>query len=170
MTVEEVIFQLTHIADAIHTLLHTISEEQAQWKPVPDTWSIKEVIEHLYNEERLDFRKHLGEMLQVPPQPWGQFRGEEYILAETCRQALKGFVDERAASILWLKGLAAPDWEIKTSTPFSPDGEKISLRAGDVLVSWVAHDFLHLRQLNELLYAWNEKQASPYSVDYAGGW
>jgi hypothetical protein len=44
------------------------------------------------------------------------------------------------------------------------------LSAGDVLVSWVAHDFLHIRQLNEVLYAWNEKQASPYSVQYAGGW
>jgi hypothetical protein len=24
--------------------------------------------------------------------------------------------------------------------------------------------------MTELLHAWNAKQASPYSVDYAGGW
>jgi hypothetical protein len=34
----------------------------------------------------------------------------------------------------------------------------------------VAHDFLHIRQMNELQYAWNETQAAPYAVQYAGGW
>jgi hypothetical protein len=39
-----------------------------------------------------------------------------------------------------------------------------------MLVSWVEHDILHLRQLGELMHGWNEQQTAPYSVQYAGGW
>ncbi len=70
----------------------------------------------------------------------------------------------------WLKALPSPNWDKTLQASFSPEDEVLILSAGDVLVSWVAHDFLHLRQVNELLYAWNEKQAAPYSVQYAGGW
>ena len=44
------------------------------------------------------------------------------------------------------------------------------LTAGDLLASWAAHDLLHLRQLNELRYAYLIQVAAPYSVRYAGDW
>jgi len=124
----------------------------------------------MYNEERLDFRKHLKEMLHDPPLPWELFQPEDHISVQILHQALEGFLVERETSILWLKALEVPVWEQKSPTPFSPAGVAVSLSAGDVLVSWVAHDYLHIRQINELLYAWNEKQSKPFSVDYAGGW
>jgi uncharacterized damage-inducible protein DinB len=160
--IKEIVRQLTGNAEAMRALVQTISDEQAGWKPNPETWSMKEVMEHVYNEERIDFRKHLKEMLSDPPLPWGEFRREEYVSVEGCRQALEGFLIEREASVDWLMALESTDWDVASKTPFGP--------TGDVLVSWVAHDFLHLRQMIELLYAWNEKQASPYSVRYAGGW
>jgi len=167
---DEIIRQLACSAQAMRILVQTISGEQAQWKPDPDTWSMKEVMEHIYNEERLDFRKHLKEMLSDPPQLWGEFRPEEYVPIGDCRQALDGFLLERDASIAWLEALESPNWEASSQAPFGPSGETLVLRAGDVLVSWVEHDFLHLRQMVELLHAWNEKQGSPYSVQYGGGW
>jgi uncharacterized damage-inducible protein DinB len=170
INIEEIIRQLTGNAEAMRALVETISEEQAHWKPSPETWSLQEVMGHIYNEERIDFRKHLKEMLNDPPKPWGEFRPEELVLVENCRQALEGFLIEREASIAWLKALESPGWDIKSQTPFGPLNVLITLSAGDILVSWVAHDFLHIRQMIELLYAWNAKQASPYSVDYAGGW
>jgi uncharacterized damage-inducible protein DinB len=166
----DMIRQMTRNAEAIRALLHTVSDEQADWKPGPDIWSLKEVMAHIYNEERIDFLKHLKEMFSTPPQPWGEFRSEELVSVESCRQALESFLTEREASIAWLKALVSPDWDAVSRTPFGPAGDMLVLSAGDVLVSWVAHDFLHIRQLNEVLYAWNEKQASPYSVQYAGGW
>ena len=170
INLDEIIRQLTSNAEAIRSLAQSISAEQAQWKPNPETWSMKEVMEHVYNEERIDFRKHLKEMLSDPPQPWGKFRHEEYVPVEGCRQALERFSSEREASIAWLETLESPDWDIQISAPFGPLSETITLSAGDVLVSWVDHDFLHLRQMIRLLHAWHEKQASPYSVQYAGGW
>jgi hypothetical protein len=167
---EEIIRQLAGSAQAMRFLVQTISGEQAQWKPDPATWLMKEVMEHIYNEERLDFRKHLKEMLSDPPLPWGEFRPEEYASTGDCRQALDGFLLERDASIAWLEALESPNWEASSQAPFGLSAEILVLRAGDVLVSWVEHDFLHLRQMIELLHAWNEKQGSPFSVQYGGGW
>jgi len=168
--IEEIVRHLTGNAGAMRALYQTISEDQAKWKPDPDTWSLEEVMQHVYNEERIDFRKHLKEMLSDPPQPWGKSRPEEHISGIDWRQSLDGFLDERRASLDWLEALESPNWDKSSQVSSGPAGDVWSLSAGDVLVSWVAHDFLHLRQMNELLYAWNEKDASPYSVQYAGGW
>ncbi len=170
INVEEIIRQLTANAEVVRVLVQPISDEQAQWKPNPETWSLKEVMEHFYNEERIDFCKHLKEMLSDPPQPWGEFSPEEYISVESCRQALNSFLMEREASGVWLRKLESPDWDLESQASFGSEGEVLTLSAGDVLGSWVAHDFLHIRQINELLYAWNTQQVSPYSVQYAGGW
>ena len=170
ITLEDVIRRMRGNAEATRALVGTISDEQAHWKPDADTWSMKEVMEHVYNEERIDFRKHLREMLSDPPQPWGKWNPQEYVKVESCRQALESFLAEREVSIAWLQELGSPDWNLESRASFGPAGEELVLKFGDVLVSWVAHDFLHLRQMNELLFAWNEKQAAPYSVQYAGGW
>jgi hypothetical protein len=79
-------------------------------------------------------------------------------------------LQEREASLAWLKALDAPDWDYKAHASFGPNHETITLSAGDVLLSWVEHDYLHLRQMIELLHARNVKQAAPYSLNYAGGW
>jgi hypothetical protein len=165
-----IVRQMTANAEAMRSLALSISDEQALWKPNPDAWSMKEVMEHLYNEERIDFRMHLKEILNDPPQPWRPFRPEDYLGVESCGQALEGFLIERKASIAWLMSLATPDWERTTVATFGPANEVMVFSAGDVLASWVAHDYLHIRQMNEVLYAWNEDQAPPYSVQYAGGW
>jgi ribosomal 50S subunit-associated protein YjgA (DUF615 family) len=162
INLQEIIRQLTVNAETMRALVQGVSDEQAQWKPRPETWSLKEVMEHVYNEERIDFRKHLREMLSDPTQPWAKFRPEEYVAVESLQQALERFSSEREASVAWLEALESPDWDIKAQGP--------KLSAGDVLVSWVDHDFLHLRQMIKLLHTWHEKQASPYSLEYAGGW
>jgi hypothetical protein len=169
MDIDEIVRRLAANAEAIRALLEPISEDQAEWKPGPDVWSMKEVMIHVYNEERIDFRKHLKEMLAEPPNPWSAFRREELIDPGTFEQALEDFLTERAVSIAWLRELRSPNWDISVEARFGPE-EVLVMRAGDVLVSWVEHDYLHLRQMNEVLHAWNVQQAKPYSTRYAGGW
>ena len=170
INIEETIRQLTGNAGAMRALVQTISNEQAQWKPNPDTWSMQQVMEHVYNEERIDFRKILNRMLIAPSQSSGESLNEEYVPVASCHQALNGFLMEREASIKWLRTLKSPDWNVPSQWPFGPEGIVTTFSAGDVLLSWVEHDILHLRQVIELQHAWNEKQASPYSLMYAGGW
>lgn len=166
----EILRQLSANAEVFRALVYTISGEQEEWKPNSETWCMKEVMEHVYNEEIIDFRNHLREMFSNPPLSWGAFHHDEFISVESCRQALEGFLKEREASIAWLKSLSLPDWDIASQATFGPGGDVLVLKAGDVLVSWVAHDYLHIRQINELFFAWNETQVSSYSVQYAGGW
>ena len=51
-------------------LVSGLSLEQARWKPSLDKWSILEVVNHLYDEEREDFRQRLSLVLADPMQPW----------------------------------------------------------------------------------------------------
>ncbi len=169
MNYNEIIRQLKVNAEAIRNLVETVPEAQAEWSPKPETWSLRRTMEHVYNEERIDFRKHLKEMLATPPQPWSEFPRDEYIGVANLRQALEGFLEEREASLAWLAGLKSPDWDFTQQAVFDPE-HTATMHTGDVLVSWVAHDYLHIRQINELLFAWNEKDGAPYSVRYAGGW
>jgi len=88
-------------------------------------------------------------------------RYAERDLAATVRDLL----DERAASVAWLRELEDPNWLLTHEHPqIGP------LRAGDLLASWVAHDALHLRQLSRLQWGWTRHLGLPFSPTYAGGW
>jgi len=167
--INDIVRQMSGNAEAIRALMQTVSDEQAQWTPGPDTWSMKQVMEHVYNEERIDFRKILKRMFKDSLAAGGA-QHLDYIPVESCRQALDGFLLEREASIKWLKALQPSDWNISEQWPFGPTGEVMIFSAGDVLLSWLEHDILHLRQMIELLHAWHSRQAPPYSLQYAGGW
>ena len=52
--------RLSHNATAIESLVRSVPEEQARWKPEPEAWSILEVINHLYDEECEDRIRHPG--------------------------------------------------------------------------------------------------------------
>ena len=80
-------------------------------------------------------------------------------------ESLADFVRERQASLAWLNTLDDPDFTLAAK---HPAGFVIS--AGDMLMSWVAHDMLHIRQLNELHYQWLGVQERPFSPLYAGEW
>ncbi len=64
------ISSLENSAKKIKSLLEGVSEEQVKWKPQPEKWSILEVINHLYDEERDDFRKRLNLTLHTPDEDW----------------------------------------------------------------------------------------------------
>ena len=53
----------------------------------------------------------------------------------------------------YLSALQAPDWDRGEKTFRFGPSETMTLSAGDMLVSWVEHDILHLRQMVELMHA-----------------
>ncbi|HRA68003.1 MAG TPA: DUF664 domain-containing protein, partial [Caldilinea sp.] len=56
--------------EMIRALLAGVAPEEARLKPSAESWSILEVVCHLYDEEREDFREHLecAEALSLPAQ------------------------------------------------------------------------------------------------------
>ena len=162
--------RLTQNAATIQSMVAWVSQEQAQWRPSADDWSLLEVVNHLYDEERLDFRVRLGLILQDPALPWPAIHPSAWVTERRYNErdlaeSLGDFLRERQASLAWLDDLHNPDF---TLTATHPAGFVIS--AGDMLMSWVAHDMLHIRQLNELHYQWLGVQERPFSPLYAGEW
>jgi len=161
--------QLSSHARAIAALVQDVSDEQSRWKPDEGSWSILEVVNHLYDEERLDFRLRLDIILHRPtetappidPQGWVTERGYNQ---RELSESLKNFLTEREASLAWLRSLDSPDWEQRVPTPWG------SISAGDMFTAWVTHDTLHLRQLVELHYAHVVRLGAPYNGEYAGEW
>ena len=150
-------------------LVAGISQVAAQLKPDVQTRSVLEVVCHLYDEEREDFRVRLDLMLHQPEKPWPPIRPEEWVTERAYNKQdlatmVRKFIEERQASLQWLKKLESPDWEVTVKSPFG------GMKPGDMLASWVAHDNLHMRQLVELK-RWRILQITqPFDVRYAGEW
>lgn len=161
--------ELTHSTEMIRALLAGISQEDARLKPSPGRWSILEVVCHLYDEEREDFREHLDFILHRQQEEWHSIAPQAWVkLRKYNQQNFKSmqrkFFTEREKSLAWLKKLRNSDWNITYKSKWG------SMRAGDMLSSWIAHDNLHIRQLVELRRVRIEKIARPHKIRYAGDW
>ena len=66
MDVRQIVARMEENAQVILHLAAGVSQEQARWRPTPDDWSLLEVINHLYDEEREDFRARVDCMLHRP--------------------------------------------------------------------------------------------------------
>ena len=169
MDIEHLAALMAENAARIRALVRSISEQQARWRPDPDSWSILEVVNHLLDEERQDFRVRLDYTLHRPDEPWlpidpGGWVTERAYNQQGLDDSLAQFLSEREASIAWLGTLSVPDWNTTCEAPWGP------IRAGDLSAAWVAHDLLHMRQLVELHWAYTTAELEPYRVDYAGTW
>jgi hypothetical protein len=160
--------QMKNNAQVIQHLLHDIAYPQAVWKPEPHQWSLLEVINHLVDEETLDFTTHLREVFEG--KSWTSIQPTDWVAAHNYEEkdfnaSLQAFLTARELSIQWLS-VSCTSWNLnmRIDTPFG------SIAAGDILHSWLAHDLLHTRQIIELQYLYAAEQAAPYQLDYAGAW
>jgi hypothetical protein len=168
MNSQTMIDRLAADLEVFRSLLRGIPAEQASWKPAPEKWSVLEVVGHLYDEERDDFRMRVDLTLHHPDTPWPRIDPEGWARERKYNErefapTLDGFLAERETSVGWLRTLIDPDWTVSRHHPAAG-----TLSAGDFLTSWVAHDFLHLRQLSRLYWAYYAHLAEPFSVRYAG--
>lgn len=149
--------------------LVNVSTEQARWRPAPDKWSILEVLNHLYDEEREDFRQRLELVLADTSKPWPKIDPRDWVTSRGYNErdletSLKNFLGEREKSLHWLGQLGLPNWKA------SKEGPNGILTAGDLMASWLAHDFLHIRQLSRLHWQYVSAIAEPHKTAYAGPW
>jgi len=169
MDLDHLLSQMRDNAGRIRVLAGGVSDDQARWKPDPASWSILEVVNHLRDEEREDFRVLLDLALHRPDESRPGIDPEDWVTERRYnqrdpRECLEGFLTAREESLVWLKGLASPNWGATYEAPFG------RITAGDIFAAWVAHDLLHMRQLVELHWAYTTLLTTPHKVDYAGSW
>ncbi len=66
---EIIIEELDKNRFVFENLLKNKNEEEYLWKPSPDKWCLLEIICHLYDEEREDFRARTKHTLETPNEP-----------------------------------------------------------------------------------------------------
>lgn len=167
VTLESAITNLSQQASVIMMLLERVSQEQAIWKPSPPEWSLLEIINHLADEEQEDVRTRFDLMLHQPQTHWlaldpAAWVSERNYNSRDLQTSLQRCLGERQSSLEWLNKLKGLDLE---NIYHHSSGR--SLRHGNFLASWVAHDLLHIRQLTRLHYQYLQKD---FKIDYAGNW
>ncbi len=150
------------------------SAGHARWRPPNGAWSILEVVCHLADEEVEDFRTRVRMTLFDPGIVWPPIDPEGWAVQrryneQDLEEQVARFVRERAESVRWLREVIAggADWTRAYQHPkFGP------IAAGTLLVSWAAHDALHLRQIAKRLYELAELEGAGdgFRAQYAGEW
>jgi hypothetical protein len=163
-----IIERISHNASIVKKIVQNVTTDQARWKPSQKEWSILEIINHMIDEEKDDFRTRLRLSMEKPnltfppidPEGWAAERNYN---ERDFANSLSNWLDERERSTAWLENLKAPDWK---STGLHPKLGPMS--AEMVLANWLAHDLLHIRQMFTVLWARLSSEVDPISLDYAG--
>ncbi len=169
MQFETLYQELVYSTAMIRALVAGLTTDEARVKPSPEAWSVLEVVCHLHDVEREDFRFHVDSILHRPTEEWPPFDPGSWIIGRGYNQRdladmLDKFLTEREKSLAWLKSLSDPDW----TAEYHDQGGTMS--AGEMFASWVAHDNLHIRQLVELRRSRIVSLTAPLDVGYAGEW
>jgi len=150
------------------SLLENISEEQAHWKPLPNKWSLLEIVNHLYDEEREDFRQRIMNIFEDSKKDWAPIAPADWVTEREyakrdMKLSLDNFLNERKKSITWLRSLNSPNWKAVHIHPKL--GEMSSEK---LLANWLAHDYLHIRQITFMDWSYLSHIAPSIKLDYAG--
>jgi hypothetical protein len=161
---------LDRFAHLLPVVVRDVPDNDIRWKPVSGAWSILEIVGHLADEEEFDFRERVRLTLADPSHPWPPIDPEGWAVERRYNEqqlaaVIARFSKLRDESLGWLRSLEQPDWDRTHQHP-----QHGPFRAGDILAAWVAHDYLHLRQISKRLCELAARDAGDYSVRYAGPW
>jgi len=151
------------------SLLNDATPDFYNWRPKAKSWCLLEVLCHLYDEERLDFRFRTQWVLErpgeVPPafNPLSWVEDHRY-MEQDFSEMLAKFLSERDKSIKWLESLENPQWDHAFLHP-----KLGSMSAGYFLSNWLAHDYLHFRQITKLKFNYLSNMLKS-DLNYAGPW
>jgi hypothetical protein len=166
---EEISRQLALNKNVFRYLLQGMKEDMYTWQPEPGKWCLLEIVCHLCDEEREDFRTRVKHVLERPndpmpsidPQGWVQSRN---YMNRDYEATINDFINEREISVNWLNSLSSAEWNnVHLHPKFGP------LSAAMLLANWLAHDYLHIRQITRTKYYYLQKH-SDVNLGYAGDW
>jgi DinB family protein len=147
---EDVLAALPKQIDEINTLLHELTDEQVRFKPGPKEWSIKEVVGHLNDGERV-FSYRLLRISRNDPTPLSGFEQDDYVReggSDNCslEDLLQEFEYLRRANILAIKNMR----DEATLRLGTASGFTVSARA--LICIMVGHVDHHMASLREVYF------------------
>jgi len=134
----------------IEKLVALASDDQLQWKPSIERWSISEVLAHLADVEVTGFRERIERMIESDTPHLAaydqnaQYRAGRYS-SGSAREHLKVFCHERDRSLSWLRYL--PESILARKGQHAEFG---AITVAPLMNEWAFHDLGHIRQIAEL--------------------
>ena len=163
----KIITQLAANESLFRQLFEGVPEQMYMWKPAPEKWSLLEILCHLYDEEIEDFRARVKCTMETPELPPPPIDPEAWVserkyIHQDYSSVLNLLLKERKRSIKWLESLENPQWDNEHVHPtVGPRSARF------YLANWLAHDFLHVRQIMKLKYQYWQAH-SGIDFNYAG--
>ncbi len=170
MEIVELIIKLEKNKAVFESLFTNVLPNQIHWKPNENKWSMLEIVCHLLDEEKEDFRQRIDFTLHKAGQPWPSIDPADWVISRNYSTkdfhiTVTEFLEERGKSIEWLNNLVNPNWDNSYQHPLA--GE---MSAKQLLANWLAHDLLHLRQIIATNFYYLQEKTVPLKLDYAGDW
>lgn len=136
---------LTHQPDELRTLLQTVSDDQANVHPAPGEWSVKEVMGHLCDSERI-FAYRALRIARGDTTPLPGFEQDDYVRgtdfnARSLVDLIEEFTLQRRANLFCFKPLT----EAETLRLGTASGYPASVRA--LLYIMAGHVMHHIESL-----------------------
>ena len=169
MNIESLIAELERNAFIFQSMFSGTTYTFQQWRPQPEKWNLHEILCHLLDEEQYDFRARIKHTLETPDKPMPSINPVGWVLEKNYAgwdfdNTLNSFINERKNSIQYLKDLKDPNW-----LSFHQHPQLGAMTAIKFLFNWLAHDYLHIRQINRYQYLFL-KESSDIDLSYAGNW
>jgi len=141
----DIIALMSSQPDALQGLLKRVTEAQANARPAPQEWSIKEVLGHICDAERV-FAYRAMRIARADATPLPGFEQNSYIRATDFNtRSLQDLIDEftfqRRANVLCFKALTVEE----TSRTGTTSDNAVSVRA--ILYIIVGHVMHHIESL-----------------------
>ena len=109
--------QFSNNVVAVQSMVKGIDDDQARWKPSPDDWSVVEVINHLVDEERDDFRARIQHLHSGATGPWPPIAPQQWAVERAYNQrdlgeSIANYAHERAWGRIKLGQAKPPEYQI----------------------------------------------------------
>lgn len=169
MNAEYIISQLDKSRSLFRELLEVHDHHFITYRPSEQKWCLLEIVCHLADEEREDFRNRVDSALHRSHEEWPSidpagwvtqrnYMGQDYF------EKVSEFLHEREKSVHWLKSLNEPVWD-----SFYDHPKLGRMTAYYLLNNWLAHDYLHIKQIIKLRFDYL-RDICGLDSNYAGEW
>ncbi len=165
----EIARELDRNKEVFRNLLQNFEPAQFIWRPQPEKWCLLEIVCHLYDEEREDFRARVKHILETPNEPMPKIDPQAWVkdrfyMNKDYKEMLDKFLEERDESIAYVESLTNANWaNVYIHPKVGP------IPASLILHNWIAHDYLHIRQILFTKYQYLKTHITD-PLDYAGNW
>ncbi|WP_159884614.1 DinB family protein [Paenibacillus puerhi] len=139
-------------SDLIKQSIAGLAEEQLEWKPSPDKWSVKEIISHLVDSS-LVHAVRIRKIAAERTPPFLLYEQDAWVSSARANEAalshiLGAFDAILAYNLLWYQRLAPQDWQLTGIN----NGNEVSL--AELFQSFIRHVHIHVAQIERTLAAY----------------